>query len=96
MVNCEANVEADETFVVNLSGATQSTIGDAQGVGTITNDDFAQCGNIGSVTCPNDEPYNFNFKTTLGVTYCAVIAGATTATPTISGWAVLQCDGVTR
>jgi probable HAF family extracellular repeat protein len=31
--------EADETFFVNLSGATNATISDAQGVGTIQNDD---------------------------------------------------------
>jgi hypothetical protein len=32
-------VEPDETFVVNLSSPTHATIGDGQGVGTITNDD---------------------------------------------------------
>ncbi len=32
-------VEPTETFVVNLSNATNATIGDGQGVGTITNDD---------------------------------------------------------
>jgi ribosomal protein L35AE/L33A len=31
--------EANETFVVNLSGATNATIADAQGVGTITDND---------------------------------------------------------
>ncbi len=31
--------EADETFFVNLSGATNATIADNQGLGTITNDD---------------------------------------------------------
>jgi Calx-beta domain len=34
-------VEPNETFVVNLSGATGATIGRAQGVGTIINDDAA-------------------------------------------------------
>jgi ribosomal protein L35AE/L33A len=32
-------VEANETFVVNLSGASNATIADTQGVGTITNND---------------------------------------------------------
>ena len=32
-------IEPNETFVVNLSGATNAAVGDAQGVGTITNDD---------------------------------------------------------
>jgi large repetitive protein len=31
--------EANETFFVNLSGAVNATIADAQGLGTITNDD---------------------------------------------------------
>jgi subtilisin-like proprotein convertase family protein len=35
----EALNEWDETFVVNLSSATNATIGDAQGTGTIINDD---------------------------------------------------------
>ena len=33
-------IENDETFTVTLSGATGVTISDAQGVGTLTNDDF--------------------------------------------------------
>ncbi|MDD1462382.1 sodium:calcium exchanger, partial [Dolichospermum sp. ST_sed2] len=32
-------VEANETFFVNLSNATNATIADSQGLGTITNDD---------------------------------------------------------
>src|SRR6185295_14818598 len=39
--NGDTTFEADETFVVNLSGATNATIGDAQGGGTIVNDDSA-------------------------------------------------------
>jgi hypothetical protein len=35
----DATTEANETFFVNLSGETEATIGDAQGLGTITNDD---------------------------------------------------------
>ena len=31
--------EADETFTVNLCGATNATIADGQGTGTITDDD---------------------------------------------------------
>jgi len=34
--------EADETFLVTLSGATNATLGTAQGVGTILNDDAAE------------------------------------------------------
>ncbi len=38
-VNSDTTVEPDETFVVNLSGASGATIADAQGTATIVNDD---------------------------------------------------------
>ena len=38
-VNGDSVNEADETFFVNLSGATNATVTDGQGLGTITNDD---------------------------------------------------------
>lgn len=39
LVNGDATEEPNETFFVNLSGATGATLADAQAVGTITNDD---------------------------------------------------------
>ena len=39
LVNGDTKFEADETFSVNLSGATNATIADATGLGTIRNDD---------------------------------------------------------
>ena len=39
VVNGDTTFEPNETFVVNLSGAGNATIADAQGQGTITNDD---------------------------------------------------------
>ncbi|MGL4400502.1 MAG: Calx-beta domain-containing protein [Luteolibacter sp.] len=39
-VNGDTSFEADETFFLNLSGATNATISDNQGLGTITNDDL--------------------------------------------------------
>ena len=41
--------EADETFYVNLSGASNSSIGRAQGIGTILNDDAPPVLNINDV-----------------------------------------------
>jgi hypothetical protein len=38
-VRSDRKREADETFFVNLSNANGGTIGDAQGLGTIRNDD---------------------------------------------------------
>lgn len=40
-INGDTAVEPDETFFVNLSSATNATIFDNQGIGTITNDDTA-------------------------------------------------------
>ncbi len=41
VINGDTTVENNETFFVNLSGATNATIADNQGLGTITNDDTA-------------------------------------------------------
>ncbi|MSO63220.1 MAG: hypothetical protein EXQ50_14240 [Acidobacteria bacterium] len=38
-VNGDTTVETNETFAVNLSGASSATIGDTQGIGTIVDDD---------------------------------------------------------
>ncbi|HYX28378.1 MAG TPA: Calx-beta domain-containing protein [Pyrinomonadaceae bacterium] len=39
-VNGDTNVEPDETFFVNVSNVTGATVADAQGIGTIKNDDL--------------------------------------------------------
>jgi large repetitive protein len=41
VINGDSVNEQSETFVVNLSGAVNAIIGDAQGIGTIVNDDGA-------------------------------------------------------
>ncbi|WP_325130215.1 putative Ig domain-containing protein [Arenimonas sp.] len=85
--------EANETFFVNLSGATNATISDNQGVGTITNDDVPVTVSPGAL--PNGTvaaaysqaisasggvgPYNF-----------AVTAGALPAGLTLSPGGVLS------
>lgn len=51
-VNGDTLEEADETFFVNLSGATNATISDNQGVGTITNDDVVNDAPVNSVPGP--------------------------------------------
>jgi parallel beta-helix repeat protein len=38
-INGDATVEPDESFLVNLSGASRATVADGQGQGTIVNDD---------------------------------------------------------
>lgn len=51
-INGDTTVEADETFFVNLTAPAGATLADAQGVGTITNDDVAALPtlSIGNVT----------------------------------------------
>jgi hypothetical protein len=58
-VNGDTLAEPDETFHVELSGASQAMIGDGEGVGTITNDDippsrvFASVLGLDSNDCSN-------------------------------------------
>ena len=42
LVSGDQQVESDETFLVELSNPINATIGDSQGVGTVTNDDQAK------------------------------------------------------
>jgi glucose/arabinose dehydrogenase len=49
-INGDTTFEANETVDVNLSGQTNATIGDGQGVGTITNDDAQPTISISDVT----------------------------------------------
>ena len=50
LVNGDKKVESNEAFNVHLSGASNATIGDADGVGTITNDDHAPVADTVSVS----------------------------------------------
>ncbi len=45
-INGDTTTEPDEIFTLNLSNATGATIGDDQGIGTITNDDNVQAGSL--------------------------------------------------
>ncbi len=58
---------ASEQFFVNLSGATNSTIGDAQGVGTITDDDNAPVIAINDVTVTEGDSGTVNATFTVSV-----------------------------
>jgi hypothetical protein len=49
-VNDDTTFERDETFALNLSNASGAPIGDAQGVGTIANDDDAPGLSVGDVS----------------------------------------------
>ena len=61
-------VEPDETFAVNLSNATGATIADAQGIGTIRNDDSAADLVLTKTASPNPIVVGGNLVYTLRVT----------------------------
>jgi ribosomal protein L35AE/L33A len=64
-VNGDTTAEPTETFVVNLSNATNATIGDSQGTGTITNDDGTPgpAVNLASTTAVPDGLIEFTVTT---------------------------------
>jgi CSLREA domain-containing protein len=66
-VNGDTRFEPDETFTVNLSGATNATIGTSTGTGTIQNDDTAPTLSINDVSQNegNSGTVNFDFTVTL-------------------------------
>ena len=62
----DTTIEADETFTVNLSGATNAVIGRATGTGTIVNDDSPAISiNSGSVNEGDSGTTNGSFTVTL-------------------------------
>ena len=69
--------EIDETFFVNLSGATNATIADTQGLGTIVNDDTAP-----SLTI-NDVSLTEGNSGTANVTFTATLSAASGKTVTV-------------
>ena len=74
--------ELDQTFFVNLSGAVDATIGDTQGLGTITNDDAKPTLAINDVTANEGDSgiTNFNFTVTkTGLTELNATANYATA-----------------
>jgi hypothetical protein len=70
--------ETNETFYANLSGAVIATISDAQGVGTISNDDAAPTLSINDVTVAEG-----NSGTTV-FTFTVTKSGSTTQTVTVN------------
>jgi uncharacterized protein len=49
-VNGDRSIEGNETFFVNVTNVTGANVGDAQGQGTITNDDAGGAFSVGDVT----------------------------------------------
>src|SRR2546422_83638 len=66
---------APETFVVNLSNATNATIADGQGIGTILDDEPRISINDVTVTEGNTGTVNATFTVSLSVAYDVAVTG---------------------
>ena len=64
-VTGDTKFENDEAFIVHLSGASNATISDADGTGTITNDDAAPTFSIDDVTMNEGDAGTTNFVFTV-------------------------------
>jgi hypothetical protein len=98
-VSGDTTVEANETFVVNLSAASGATIADAQAQGTITNDDVAPPPPLPTLSINDATVTEGNAGTvaaTFTVTLSAVAASAVTVTyATADGTATAGSDYAT-
>ena len=93
-VNGDTAVEPDETFVINLSGASGATIADGQGQGSIVNDDTATTApsfsiNDVSVVEGNSGTRNATFTVTLSP---AAATAVTVTASTANGTATAGSD----
>jgi Calx-beta domain len=97
-INGDSDVEPNEAFVVNLSVAAGATIADAQGTGTITNDDVAPPPPLPTLSIDDVSVSEGNAGTktaTFAVTLSAVASGAVTVNyATADGTAVAGTDYV--
>jgi hypothetical protein len=87
-VNGEDTFEPDETFFVNLSNASNATLLDAQGLGTITNDDTAPSFSINDVTMNEGDSGTTSFTFTVtktGAGAASVDFATVDGTATVAG-----------
>ena len=83
--------EADETFVVNLSNPTNATIADAQGVGTIIDNDPTPSLSINSVSRNEGRSGTTNFTFTVRLSAASGLP-VTVAWATANGTATAGSD----
>jgi predicted extracellular nuclease len=69
LVNGDMVTEANEAFFVNVTNVTGATVGDAQGAGTIVNDDVADAAPAVANTFPVNGAPNFPTGANLTVTF---------------------------
>ncbi len=74
-VNGDTAPETSETFFVDLTGITGATVGDAQGLGTITNDDIAPNLSINDVSVTEGNSGTATASFTVGLSLPAPTGG---------------------
>jgi ribosomal protein L35AE/L33A len=89
LVNGDAVDEADETFFVNLTNATNASILDNQGQGTITDDDVAPTLSINDVTLNEGNAGTTSFTFTVHLASAAPAGGVTFDIATQDGTATV-------
>jgi hypothetical protein len=82
-VSGDTTVEPNETFVVNLSGASGATIADAQAQGTITNDDVAPPPPLPTLSIDDVSVTEGNAGTT-AATFTVTLSAAAASAVTVS------------
>jgi probable HAF family extracellular repeat protein len=75
-VSGDTTFESNETFFANLSGETNATVSDAQGQGTITNDDAAPSFSINDVTLAEGNTGTTSFTFTVAKTGSTALASS--------------------
>jgi hypothetical protein len=88
LVNGDTTIEPDETFSLNLSGASNATISDSQGVGTITNDDMGVSVAVSPSSVLEDGATNLVYT----FTRAGNTTSALTANFTVGGTAAFNSD----
>jgi len=85
-VNGDLNIELNETFLVNVTNVSGATIGDAQGVGTIQNDDTPRL-TIDDVSASEGNSGTRTFTFTVNSSLPAPAGGITFDIATVDGTA---------
>ncbi|MGB5353331.1 MAG: Calx-beta domain-containing protein, partial [Woeseia sp.] len=67
-VNGDTKIEPDESFFVNLTNVVGASVADAQGIGTISNDDAATVSIAATTNANESGPVNGQFTVTLSAT----------------------------
>ena len=92
LVNGDTDPEADETFFVNATNATNATVTDGQGLGTIRNDDTAPNLTIDDVALDEGNAGTTTFTFTVSLSAPAPTSGVTFDIATANGTATAPGD----